>query len=557
MQRILVIQLARIGDLLQSSPLIQGIRGKNGDVEVTLLISEKTKELASRISGVDEVLGFDFEKASRIINDGQKALSSKYQEFSSLLNGLKGRSFDSVYNLNYSPVNANLMNLIDYRKAFCYPLDKSNRRILKNPWLSYMFSILRDRRLNRFNLVDIYLHGAEIPCSERSLSFQVGGGAQVAAARFLARHGIGEGDRLIGFQLGAGDTIRCWPVESYARLADRLIQLPQVRIVLFGSPTETELGREFEARLEGFKEEGAGKGRIINLVGKTTLQELGAFLTHCELLLTPDTGTMHLAAAVGTRVMALFLGSAFCHETGPYGNGHLVIHPRLACYPCLQNQHPCSEHHCKEAISADTVAEIIERVGWDHPNEIAGAPGLELDSEVAVLRSRMADGLVEYIPVAEYTFSLEDTIAQGYRVMWQWLLNGTRSAPTVETGAILGHCDVASLTQAQRLEIRTLEMHFEKLQKLLKAAQASFRPQDTASVELTLGREQALRILKGKGKTGPRWIRPLIHFFDVEYENIRSSDGGDMQIERLLGRLARGAQLMKDFSRGLAGSVLA
>ena len=78
------------------------------------------------------------------------------------------------------------------------------------------------------------------------------------------------------------------------------------------------------------------RGRIIDAIGKTSLKELGALLQRCRYLVTGDTGTMHMAAAAGTRVIALFYGPAYPFETGPYGDGHLVVWPDIDCAPCTR-----------------------------------------------------------------------------------------------------------------------------------------------------------------------------------------------------------------------------
>lgn len=552
-----MLQLARMGDLLQSSPLINSIREKSPCASITLLVSEETREVAESIPGVDEVIGFDFGRAHQIASEEGDGLLSKYHHLAGLLRDFRGRFFDHVYNLNYSSLNAGFMGLVRYRKAFCYGLDKTNRKTLKTSWMSYLFSMLRDRRLNRFNLVDIYLSGAGLTPSVSSPPYQVDDEARHATGRFLAQQGIGGQDRVIGFQLGAGDGIRCWPLESYIGLAPLLIRRQDVRILLFGSPSESHLGVELEGRLSQINGKAEGGKQIVNLVGKTTRQELAAFLKRCGLLVTPDTGTMHVATAVGTPVLALFLGSAFWHETGPYGNGHLIIHPRLACYPCLQSQQRCTDYPCKEAIVSKTVVQVIEWRWLGSQNGFLDAPRLPSDPDVAILRSKMADGFVQYVPVSETPLTLEDILGQGYRAMWQRVLNDRWSSKPFQVEAILTNDDISSLLEEHSRQFKDLERHFERLERLFIAGQGSFYPEETGQRECPLGRDQVLHILRGKRGAGPRWVKPLIHFFTVEYENILSGNGDhDREIQKLFARLARGAGFMKGFSKTLARTLL-
>lgn len=106
-----------------------------------------------------------------------------------------------------------------------------------------------------------------------------------------------------------------WPVESFARLGRRMTEKVQCRIMVFGSPAERSLCAEVA---------GACGSAAIDLSGQTTLPELAAFLSFCRVVVANDSGGMHLAAAVGARVVGLF-GATDPVVTGPLGEGHCVL----------------------------------------------------------------------------------------------------------------------------------------------------------------------------------------------------------------------------------------
>lgn len=95
-------------------------------------------------------------------------------------------------------------------------------------------------------------------------------------------------------------------------------------------------------------------GAVVDLSGKTGIAEMGAVLKQCGMLISGDTGPMHIAAAVGTPVLALFYGTAYPWETGPYGPGHFIMFPDLPCAPC-SNPDACEGHRCKEMLTPDRV----------------------------------------------------------------------------------------------------------------------------------------------------------------------------------------------------------
>ena len=94
-----------------------------------------------------------------------------------------------------------------------------------------------------------------------------------------------------------------------------------------------------------------------DLAGETDLLQLAAVLEHCRLLVTNDTGTMHVAAAVGTPVIALF-GPTDPGVTGPWGEGHTVVKQEVNCSPCLKRLCP-TDHRCMKGITVDSVEQII------------------------------------------------------------------------------------------------------------------------------------------------------------------------------------------------------
>ena len=120
--------------------------------------------------------------------------------------------------------------------------------------------------------------------------------------------------------------------------------------MLFGAPGEKAMGEELSGLLEG---------RCENLVGATSLEGLMEELRRCRLLLTNDTGTMHLAALLGTPVVAIF-GSTEPAWTGPLGTGHTVIREQVECSPCFLRECPL-DFRCMKAVTPEMVSGTVRR----------------------------------------------------------------------------------------------------------------------------------------------------------------------------------------------------
>lgn len=154
----------------------------------------------------------------------------------------------------------------------------------------------------------------------------------------------------IGMAVGAmkGNAKR-WPIERYAGLARQCVQ-NGLKVVLFGTLKEKQLTQ--------FVCEYAGKG-VHDLAGQTTLRELFALIEQCPLMLTNDSGAMHVATALQTPLLAIF-GPTDPQDTGPLGEMHTIIRVELECSPCKKAECPLEHHQCMRKISIDTVFEEIE-----------------------------------------------------------------------------------------------------------------------------------------------------------------------------------------------------
>ena len=132
----------------------------------------------------------------------------------------------------------------------------------------------------------------------------------------------------------------------------RLVEDYGAYILIFGS------SRPKEKDLNAGIAQGIGNG-CLDLSGETSLLQLASLLRQCALLVTNDTGTMHVAAAVGTRVVAIF-GPTDPRTTSPLGKGHVIVHKEGSCSPCLKRVCPEGHHNCMRQITAQDVLTAID-----------------------------------------------------------------------------------------------------------------------------------------------------------------------------------------------------
>lgn len=169
--------------------------------------------------------------------------------------------------------------------------------------------------------------------------------AREAWARdFLRGRDVREGVALMGINPGAAyGPAKCWPPERFAELIRTAHEKSGMRTLIVGAPGDRPLARKTD-ELSGHL--------AINAAGETDIMQCAALIAQCRVFVSNDTGPMHLAAAVGTPVVALF-GPTIPGATGPRGI-HTVIHKETPCAPCEFRECP-RDHRCMRAITADEV----------------------------------------------------------------------------------------------------------------------------------------------------------------------------------------------------------
>jgi len=159
-------------------------------------------------------------------------------------------------------------------------------------------------------------------------------------------------NKKIGFQISASRPYKAWPKGHFTELGKRLLaDSEDVNIILFGGPGDKKIGKKIA---EGITTDSGQKPRIINFAGRLPLKKLPAALKGLDLFITNDTGPFHIAVALKTPTISLFVPSTLRH-TGPYQDLeiHKVIRKPKPCSPCIQKY--CNDPNCMSIISVEEV----------------------------------------------------------------------------------------------------------------------------------------------------------------------------------------------------------
>jgi lipopolysaccharide heptosyltransferase II len=324
--RILIRASNWLGDSIISVPAVRAIKAGRPDVHITILSPEKIAAVWKLVPDVDEVLPLKSTSLLGAVN---------------LLR--RQASFDVAILFPNSLRAALEVWLAGIRRRVGYP--GHHRR-----WLLNQIILEEPRRgpiqhqVYRFLRIPRELGGPTAPPEIKM---------------FLPRVRTNGATAKLGLCPGAeyGPAKR-WLPERFAEVALAIAHERPVQWILFGTSADAERGAAIATALGT---------NCVNRIGQTTLEELAGELRECALLLTNDTGTMHLATLLGVPVVAIF-GSTEPNLTGPLGGGHEVIRHQVECSPCFLRECPI-DFRCMKAVSVEEVIESVSSLveKWASP----------------------------------------------------------------------------------------------------------------------------------------------------------------------------------------------
>lgn len=418
MPKVLVLNLSRMGDLVQSVPFLAGLKRRTDAPEVHLLVEKAFVPVARLLPFHDAVheLSLD-EWLPPLHQAAQVSPPELYHLFEGRLHGLQTESYDEVWNLTHTRPSMILTRLLGGENGRGVTVDSRGFQMVRSPWLRYFFATNLARPFCQFNLVDIYAQCAGPIREQNRLELTPDTSAEAFADAFWSAQNLKQFEP-VAFQLGAAHPSKRWPVECFRGLAELIWGKLNRPVILLGHKTEMALAQPF-----------VGMPGVRSLVGETSIPQLFSVLRRCAALVSNDTGTVHLAAAAGRPIIALTLGTALGSETAPYGQGHIVVEPDVPCFPCSYHRE-CAEMHCHDAVQIETV---FETLAWVLGGRNGRLRNISPEARVYETAFNSQDRMLELRQLQPSTLSLRDQLHAVVRPLWRRVLkaDGPRTAGQV------------------------------------------------------------------------------------------------------------------------------
>jgi len=330
--KFLIIQTAFLGDCVLTLPLINTLK-KNINCAITVVTAPPGKEIFCSCSSVDSVIVYD-----------KKGADKKYSSFFGLIAEIRESDFDAAFLPQRSFRSGLISRLAGIPER--YGFKRGGAKFFCTEKIKYDWQIHEVERI--LQLSDI------AGCEVKIRDFNIAPEPELAAEY---RKLIPSNKKVIGVAPQSQWAAKRWPKEKFLELIHELEK--EHFVVIVGSR----------------KEDFAGKN-ILNLTGRTSIKELIAVSSLFDVLVSNDTGTVHVAAALEVPVVAIFGPTVPSLGFAPYGKKHAVVEVPLECRPCsLHGPRKCPKKHFK-CMKEITVQKVKERVGpllFDFPKEKNGS----------------------------------------------------------------------------------------------------------------------------------------------------------------------------------------
>jgi len=337
-KRILVIRLDRIGDVVLSTPVVQALREAYPHALIAMMVRPACRELVEGNPHLNDVLLYDKDGAQRsILATVRFARRLRRVDFDTAL------VLHPTHRAHWIPWLAGIPTRIGYDR--------------KSDWL--LTHRVPHRKQEgaqheaRYALEMLRVFGLEPPAPQPLIRVRPEAASRVAS--LWRQAGFASSEIVAAIHPSASCVSKRWMPQRFAEVADRLIEQTKSRIVLVAGAEDRAFAQAVEQAM---------RHPPMNLAGHLSLGELAALLQRCQVLISNDSGPVHIAAAVGCPVVAIFgrnQRGLSPQRWGPLGERHVILHKDVGCVTCLA--HECDiAFRCLTSLSVDEVYEAAARV---------------------------------------------------------------------------------------------------------------------------------------------------------------------------------------------------
>ncbi len=337
---ILIIKPSAMGDIVCALPVPAAIKRRWPQAKVSWLVASHLEQMVTDHPDIDQVISFDRKKYRHIVRSWPVG-----RRFLKFLGQLRRNNFDLVIDLQ----GLFRSGFLAWCTGAAVRIGPHEKREMG--WIFYTHRLERcDKQTHAVDRICTLGQLLPIDLDTPTFKLPITNAAQQSAGNLLDPISVPEGQPFAVLAVGGTWQSKRWGIERFSQVADQLISKYGLAVVLVGQRCEKPLAEQLTSQ---------SRRPIANLVTKTSLKELMALLVRASVVVTNDSGPMHIAAALGRPTVAIF-GPTNPQRTGPYGQLDHVLQSKLPCLPCYKRR--CAELTCMNDITTDQVMAMIAKV---------------------------------------------------------------------------------------------------------------------------------------------------------------------------------------------------
>ncbi|MBR6162867.1 lipopolysaccharide heptosyltransferase II [bacterium] len=340
-EKILVVRYRFIGDMILTVPFLRNLRNNFPDAQIDMLVAPNSYEVISECPYVNNFIIFDTKNKHRYETSGNKKKS-----FFSYVKELKENKYSRAYVLKRSLSSALLCFLakIPYRIGF----DTEGRGLLLSKRVKYD----TQKHESRCFLDVLRAEGKKV--DDGHLENWVSDDLLSKIDNLLSENDISKEEKKVVVHATATNPKKLWSSDNFAHLI-KMLDERNIRIIHVGAPSDRAAYEEI------YKKTGELKKKPLNLCGKLTLRESLALIKRADLIVGNDSGNLHMASSVGTKVVGIY-GAMPVSKWGALGEGNKLLTSNVPCAPCNKRGKCTHNLECLSAITPQMVMSAIEEI---------------------------------------------------------------------------------------------------------------------------------------------------------------------------------------------------
>jgi heptosyltransferase-1 len=379
--RCLVIQLARLGDTLQSLMALRAAKQLYPQLEIHFLAREKFAHAAQKVSWIKNVITLPTDDILGPILAGEKTETEALADVAQWIAPIIKDPWDMVINWSFSDASSYLTGLLPSRIKLGYTRRADTSFAGADGWSHYMQAIVQGKIGQNIHLTDILTTQLLTALQIHAGDPHSDGNAPVTSKGFFSLS-LNERElgwfanktikKWIAFQIGAGQKSKTWDQKHWSQFILYFIKRhPDYGIFLLGGKEDIDRAKYITDEISPFIK---NPQALVCLVGETSFDHWASVISRCLWLVAGDTAAIHLASVLGTRILNISIGPVRHNETGPYGNGHYLISSGLTCQACqkVESTH-VTDHSCGNDVTPEAVYATWSYAAneWAHRRQIS------------------------------------------------------------------------------------------------------------------------------------------------------------------------------------------